>query len=417
MKIIMADNFHYVRGGAQRYVFELSELLISKGHEVIPFSVEYEKNIDTEYKKYFVKGLAYSDLTKDKLSLFEKIRTGLNSIYSFEAKKKIKELIRDVEPDLIHTHSIPYRLTSSIINAAWEENIPVVHTSHEWKAICSNQRLFKFNPPGVCEKCKGFRFYNAVKERCIKGSLSNSIIGCIEAYLCHFNGIYSNKIGILVAPSNFAKEKLIEFGFDSKRVVSIRHNVNIDKFSPNFNYNNYILYYGHLTPQKGISTLISAMKRVNTTSLLVIGDGEMKDGLKGMVETERIKNVEFKDYIYGEELFSHVRNSAFTVMPSIWFETAGLVIYESFALGKPVIGANIGPIPELIKNGITGLLFEPGNIGDLAKNINYLISKPDKIEKMGKKARRFAEKMLNNEHHYKELMKVYKQVLADNRKR
>ena len=416
MKILMADNFYYVRGGAQRYFFELSELLESKGHEVIPFSVDYEKNLDTEYSKYFVKGMTYSDLAENELSIFGKIRTGLNSIYSFEAKKNIKKLIRTVKPDLIHTHSIPYRLTSSIINAANEEDIPVVHTCHEWKALCPNQRLFKFNPPGVCEKCMGFRFYNAVKERCIKNSLSGSIVGCTEAYLCHFNKIYSRKIDRFVAPSNFVKEKLVEYGFDSRRVVFIPYYINLAKFSPNYDFDNYILYYGHLTPQKGVKTLVSAMKGVSATSLMIIGDGELKEELKQMVATQGIKNVEFKDYLLGEEVFSYVSNAAFTVVPSIWYETAGLVIYESFALGKPVIGANIGPIPERVEDGVTGLLFEPGNVDELTDKINHLISRPDKIVKMGEKARQNIEEIQNSDFHYEKLMKVYQQVLANRRK-
>ncbi len=108
-----------------------------------------------------------------------------------------------------------------------------------------------------------------------------------------------------------------------------------------------------------------------------------------------------------------MRNAAFTIIPSIWYETAGLVIYESFAMGKPVIGTNIGPIPELIENGITGLLYEPGNIDELSMKINYLISNTDKIVEMGKRARRKIEKGYNSDIHYEKLMTVYRQVLKD----
>jgi len=411
MKILMADNYWYIRGGAQRYVFELSELLKSKGHEIIQFSAKHRNNISTEYDEYFVDGLTYSDMAENNLSLFSRMRVGLNSIYSFSAAKKLRELIHISKPDIIHTHSIPYRLTSSVIDVARKENIPVVHTCHEWKALCPNQRLFKSNPPIICEKCKNHRFYNAIKEKCIKESLPGSILGCMEAFLCHFRGTYSYKIDKFIAPSIFVKRKMEQYGFDSDRIAYIPHFINPDKFLPSYDFDNYILYYGHLTPQKGVDTLVAAMKEVSATSLLVIGNGELKDELKRIMVIHGIKNVIFKDYILGEDIFKYVRNAAFTIIPSVWFETAGLVIYESFALAKPVIGANIGPIPELIENEVTGLLFEPGNVNDLAEKINYLIGKPDMILKMGRNARAKIEKSYNSDIHYNKLMKVYEHVL------
>ena len=411
----MVDNYLYIRGGAQRYVFELSELLKSRGHEIIYFTAKHKNNISTEYDQYFVDGFTYSDMQESDFSVFAKMRAGLNSIYSFDAAKKFRELIRITKPDIIHTHSIPYRLTSAVIDAAQKENIPVVHTCHEWKALCPNQRLFNFNTPMVCEKCKNFKFYNAVKEKCIKGSFFGSVLGCAEAYLCHFRGTYSHKIDKFIAPSIFVKKKMEEYNFDTNKIAYIPHYFNLDKFSPRYSSDNYIIYYGHLTVQKGIKTLVNAMKNVPKTSLVIIGDGELKEEVNHMISTQGIKNVILKDYILSEDIFEYVRNAAFTIIPSIWFETAGLVIYESFALGKPVIGSNIGPISELIENGCTGLLFEPGNVNDLTEKINYLIEKPDMISDMGKKARMKIEKNYSSDFHYNELMKVYEQVLNSNK--
>ena len=412
MKILMADNYWYIRGGAQRYVFELSELLKSKGHEIVQFSAKHGNNISAEYDEYFVDAAAYSDIAEGNLSLFAKMKAGLNSIYSFNAAEKLGKLIRISKPDIIHTNSISYRLTSSVIDAAGKEGVPVVHTCHDWKVLCPNQRLFKSNPPMICEKCKGFMFYRAVKEKCIKNSLCASIVGSIEAYLCRFRGAYSRRIAKFIAPSIFVKRKMEQYGFDSGKVTFIPHFVCPDRFSPRYDFDNYILYYGHLTPQKGIDTLVAAMKEVSAAPLLVIGDGELKDELKRITAVHCIKNVTFKDYIFGEDIFSYVRNAAFTVIPSVWFETAGLVIYESFALGKPVIGANIGPIPELIENEVTGLLFEPGNVSDLAQKINSLIARPERISEMGKRARMKIEENYNSDIHYDRLMKLYNNILS-----
>ena len=407
----MVDNYWYIRGGAQRYVFELSELLNSKGHEIVQFSAKHRNNVTSEYDEYFADGLTHSDIAAGNLSSYEKMKAGLNSIYSFNAAKKLGELIHISKPDIIHTHSIPYRLTSSVIDAARKENVPVVHTCHEWKALCPNQRLFKSNPPIICEKCKNHKFYNVVREKCIKGSFCGSILGCIEAYLCHFRGTYSHKVDKFIAPSVFVKRKMEKYGFDSNKIAYIPHFINPDKFLPRYDFDNYIIYYGHLTPQKGIKTLVNAMKMAPNVSLLIIGNGELEDELKCMVSTQGTKNVVFKDYIQGENILKYVRNAAFTIIPSVWFETAGLVIYESFALGKPVIGSNIGPIPELVENGSTGLLFDPGNANDLAEKINYLIEKPELILEMGRTARMKIEENYNSDIHYDRLMKVYEHVL------
>ncbi len=412
MKIILANNYFYFRGGAERYFFEVGDLLKSKGHKIIRFSAYHEKNNRTLYSKYFIdKSSVYSDRLDGQISLLGKIRIALNSIYSIEAKKKICELIKDTKPDLIHIHGIPYRLTSSIIDGAKDLGVPVVQTCHEYKTMCPNQRLYNLYARQICEECKGERYYKMIRKRCIKGSYGASLIGCLEAYLCSIKKIYRWKIDHFVTPSNFMQKKMVEFGFSKERISHISNFVFADKYLPAYNNNGYILYYGHFTPQKGLHTLIKALKPTKNIPAKIVGEGYIGEDLRRIKDKYDMTNIDILDFLEGNRLNEVIRNCCFTIITSEWYENSPMTIYESFAMGKPVIGSNIGGIPELIEDGVTGLLFETGNAKDLAEKINWLFSKPEKIVEMGKNARRKVEDEYNEEIHYNRLIEVYKRVL------
>ncbi|HHT9137261.1 MAG TPA: glycosyltransferase family 4 protein, partial [Candidatus Wunengus sp. YC60] len=240
--------------------------------------------------------------------------------------------------------------------------------------------------------------------------------------------IYDN-VDVFISPSNFLKDKFLEMGF-TKEIVHIPNFVDIEKIQIFFADHDIeyaekdisIVYFGRLSPEKGLLTLIEAAKLLsnendaNTKSnikIKIIGDGPMREELQEKVRIEGINNIEFLGYMKGESLFQEIIKSPAAILPSECYENNPISVLEAFALGKPVIGARIGGIPELVKNHETGLTFEPGNASDLAEKITYVLDNPDKVVKMGENARLFVEQNSNAEKYYQALMNIYQSVISE----
>jgi len=411
MKILQINKYYYLKGGVERYMFDVSSMLQNHGHQVIPFAMKHEKNVPTKYTKYFVEYIEFDRETKS--SIFRKIKMGFKVIYSFEARNKLLRLIEKENPDIAHIHKFNNSLTPSILYALKKKEIPIVQTLHDYRTVCPNYNLYDFNKLEICEDCKGHKYFNALRRRCheIGTSYSVSLNIAMESYLYHFLKTYENTIDLFIAPSKFLMKKMIEFGVDRNQIIHIPYFVHYNKYIPNYSNSNYILYFGRLERHKGIKTLIAAMKHVNSLKLYIVGEGSYRNELEKYIEIDNIKNVRLVGYKKGKELNEFIKNSCFTIVPSEWYENYPLVVLESFALGKPVIGSNIGGIPELVYSKSTGMLFESGNVEDLAEKINYLLNNKNLVVEMGKNARKRIEEKYTKNEHYMRLMEVYSKVI------
>jgi len=200
--------------------------------------------------------------------------------------------------------------------------------------------------------------------------------------------------------------KVREMGF-KKKIVYLPNFVDIEEFKPQYEWEeDSIVYMGRLSYEKGVVTLIDAVKGI-PIKLKIIGDGPLRETLISKAEGENIDNVEFLGYKTSNELKKLVKKSMFTVLPSECYENSPRVVLESFALGKPVIGARIGGIPELVMDEETGLTFEAGDRKDLKEKIMFLINSPNRIIEMGKNARKFAVEKFNSDRYYSKLMQIY----------
>lgn len=398
-----------MKSGAEKSMFNTCALLQKHGNQIIPFTMENENNIETEYSKYFVKGIEYENEIKK--NILRKAYLWFKIIYSLEAKNKISKLIMDTKPDIAHIHKFNNTLTPSILYALRKKDVPVVQTLRDYRTVCPNYNMYDFNRGEVCEDCKGHRYFNAVRRKCQKSSYLIGLNIAVESYLCHFLKTYEKTIDLFISPSNFLMQKMIEFGINRNKIVHIPNFVRVERFVPNYNNSNYTLYFGRIERHKGIRTLVDAMKYVTCGKLYVVGDGSYKKELEEYTKNNNIEHIHFLGFKSGEDLIEIVKESLFTVIPSEWYENCPRSVLESFALAKPVIGANIGGIPELINDGCDGMLFESGNIGDLAKKINCLFKNRNTVIKMGKNARQKIEKKYNENIHYEKLMEAYRRVL------
>lgn len=403
MRVLFANNYYYIRGGAERVFFDEIKMLETKGHQVSHFSRHFEKNYSSEYSKYFAPNFEYLNAIG-----IGKISAALKLIYSIECRRYFGTLLESFKPDIVHAHNIYGRLTTSILDEANRRKVPVVMTLHDYKLICPSYLLF--HNGCVCERCRGKKFYHCVIQRCHKKSITASIVYTVESY---FNQIFDKYkiVRYFICPSKFLLEKHLQIGISEKRLVYVSNFIEPKNFVPDYTDSNYILYSGRLSMEKGILTFLEAVKSLDII-LRIVGEGPMKEEYEKFVRENKMNNVIFEGYKSGEELKDLWRKALFVVSPSEWYENFPISILESFAYGKPVVGANIGGIPEMIIDGETGLLFTPGDSEELKEKISYLLSNLSIITEMGKKAREKVEKEYNPDIHYLNLMNVYKRALS-----
>ena len=406
MKILMIDKYYFIKGGAERCFFELKQLLESRGHKVVPFSMKHPKNFPSKYTPYFVENIDFNPS-----SFIQKVYTGIQSIeriiYSKQAQDRIRKLIRKTKPDIAHLHMIDHQISPSILSVLKNEGIPVVQTVHTYKPICPNYRLYNERRGEICEKCINGSYYHAILTRCHKNSYFASMLVALEMYIHRSLKLYQRFIDLFIVPSQFIADKMINAGFDKKKIFLVYHFLNLKEYSYSKKNGNYFLYFGRLSQEKGLITLLKAMKKVKGSFLKIVGDGPMRPVLENYVQNNKLKNVEFLGSLDGEPLKEIISESSFVVVPSEWYENSPMVIYESFAIGKPVIGSRIGGIPEFIDHGQNGYLFEPSNDQELGYWINYLIKRKNLCVAMGKAARKKALNLFNENLHYHQIMDLY----------
>jgi glycosyltransferase involved in cell wall biosynthesis len=406
LRILIGHNRYRISGGDDRVAWESASILEKKGHCVIPFAMAHANNWESSYGEYFVSGINYGDVR----FTISNLKTAVRMIHSFESSKKIGLLIGKVRPDVVHVHNIYGRITPSILPVVKQQGIPVVMTLHDYKLICPSYSMV--NNGVVCERCKGGRYYEAIKTRCHKDSYLASSLYSIEAIVHKFIKIYERNVDYFITPSKFMMNKMIEFGMPADKFVHIPNFIDVGTYIPKYGGSDYILYSGRLSREKGIYTLLKAMMRVKSAQLAIAGDGRLRKDLEIFVATYRIENVQFLGHLSGSTLANTLRNSNFVIVPSEWYENCPMAILEAFAYGKPVIGARIGGIPELIDDGVDGLLFDSGNVDDLRSKIEGLLCDPAKVAKMGRQARKKVEARYNSGIYYHRLISVYEMAIS-----
>lgn len=361
MKILMVNKFFYIKGGSETYYFALKRKLEEEGHQVIDFSMKDEKNFASPYSDFFVNNVDYSRNS----SFSSKLKMASNIIYSQEAKKKFESLVLKEKPDIVHLHIFQHQISPSILDICKKYNIPTVYTAHDLKMICLNYKMMHHGK--VCEDCKYGRLYYCAFNKCVKDSFSKSCINTIEGYLHKWRKSY-DAIDFIITPSDFYRRKFIEFGVNSERVVHISNFLDREKplVKKRDDKERYFLYFGRLSEEKGILTLVKAMKDVDS-HLYIVGSGPLKTEIERYIENKKITNIKMFGFKSGQELIDIVGNAKAVVLPSEWYENGPYSAIEALQLGRPIIGADIGGIPELVDGN--GYLFERNNVDDLTEKI------------------------------------------------
>jgi len=405
MYILLINKFLYPKGGEAVYTLNLGELLGERGHKVIYWGMDHPQNPIYPYSDLFVSYHDFNELS----GFIEKLKAGINILYSLEAKEKIEKLLKRKRPDIVHLNNIYHQISPSILDIFARHDIPTVMTLHDYKLVCPSYMMMVEGK--ICEKCKEGRYYWCFLKKCTKSSYLKSLLNTFEMYLHHKILHIYDKVNVFIAPSMFLKSKIEEMGFGGK-LVHLPNFINLDRFEPSYSWEEKtMVYFGRLSPEKGLFTLLKAVNKLKVR-LKIIGEGPIRREL----EKKAGENVYFLGYMPHRSLKGEIKKAMAVVLPSEWYENYPFSILESFALGKPVIGSAIGGIPELITNGKTGFLFEPGNVEDLADKISQLMKDRKLIKEMGKYAREKVEQKCSPETHYEKLMKIYKSAIRKHNK-
>lgn len=409
MKILQINNFHYRRGGSEAVYFNTAELLKKYGHEVIFFSSKMPDNLPCEQSKYFVSNI--NDIPRWK---------GLhNYFHNREAKAKLEALILAEKPDIAHAHLFWGNISPSIFSVLKKHKIPLIHTAHDYRMVCPAY-TFTDIQGSVCEKCRGQHFYWCAAKRCSKGSALESFVMTAEIYFR--NSFYSpvNNLDGVIYVSNFSKQKHLQYNTNFSEVPSLVLYNFVAQSNRHYlaqNERRYFLYFGRLSHEKGLHTLIEAFRQMPEASLKIVGTGPEEKDLIDYVCVNKIANIEFMGFKTGDTLKKLVAEAAFVLVPSEWYENNPMTIIEAYSMGVPVIGAKIGGIPEILPDGKTGFLFAPKDAADL-KNVVTRASQlnASDYKAMRDNALQFAADNFDERLHYQKLIDFYEKIISIKRK-
>ena len=388
MKVLMINKFLYPNGGSETYIFKIGEWLEKNGHEVQYFGMEHAgRCVGNRVNAYT------SDMDFHGGSILSKLTYPIKTIYSSEARKQIRKVLDDFKPDVCHINNFNYQLTPSIILEIkkWNKNCRIVFTAHDYQLVCPNHMCNNPNTHQNCEKCLGGHFINCTKGKCIHGSTAKSAIGTMEAMLWNGNGVYKN-FDKIICCSEFLKKKMDTNPVFAERTIAL-HNFVEKVENKDVEKKDYVLYFGRFSEEKGIGTLIQATKELPDVQFIFAGTGPLESEINGVAN---IKNVGFQK---GDALEQLIREAKFSVYPSEWYENCPFSVMESQMYGTPVLGADIGGIPELIRVGETGELFESGNKEELKSEIREMGNEQYKVDSVSFDA---------VDEYCQKLMKIYK---------
>lgn len=401
MKILLVNKFFYIKGGAETVYFQERNMLKQAGVEVIDFSMQHENNFPSDYADYFVSNVDYHKGN----NLLGGIKTAVNFIHNAEACKKMQKLLEKERPDIVHFHNIYHQLTPAIIKVARDFGCKTVLTAHDYKIVCPSYSMLRDGK--VCDSCITGTVFNAFRYRCQDGSASKSLLLSLEATWQYIAKNYQT-LDVIVSPSEFLRGVIKRTLSDSRIDVIVN---GIDDSLPvgDITDKGYLLFVGRLSREKGAESLLRAHQQMaSKIPLKIVGHGPLYNQL-----IEQYPNAEFLGYVQqGEGLDHLIKHARAVIVPSECYENCSMSVLEAMSFARPVIGARIGGIPEQIRDGVDGVLFEPGNVEELASVLDDFAQSPEKAYLMGRNAReRLCEKYALRKH-MDTLLNLYQELLS-----
>jgi len=396
MRVLLVNKFWYPQGGAEAVVFRTKELLEKAGHTVAVFGMRHPKNIFQN--DYFVDEVNYNNI-----SGWGKLKFAWRFISNAQARNNFERLVKDFHPDVVHLHNIYHQLSFSLLDITRKLNIPVVMTLHDYKMISPNYNLYL---RGKIDESACAHPFRCILNNCMENT-GWSWLAVLENYYRRWKN-YARQIDHYISPSNFLKDKFVQYGFAADKIAVVANPYNARAVAAETPDDGYILYFGRLAKEKGLDTLLAAAQKTPQIKYAIAGAGPEETRLKKFVENNNLANVDFLGYNTGARLEDIIARARIVVLPSVWYENYPLSVLEAQARSKIVIASDIGGIPELVDEDF---LVPPGDGMALASAIEntYRLSAPER-QAIGRTLRARVEANNNSEQYLNQLIMVYEEA-------
>jgi glycosyltransferase involved in cell wall biosynthesis len=386
MKILLAHNFYQLPGGEDQVFAQETELLRSRGHQVLVYQ-------------------ASNDQVKGQNPLV----TVANTIWNQRTHRELRHLMQREKPDIVHVHNTFQVISPAIYYAANEEGIPVVQTLHNYRLLCPASTFFRDG--NVCEDCLGKSVpWPGVLHSCYRGSKLASAAVAVMLATHNYKQTWSQTVSAYIALTDFARNKFIEGGFPAEKIFVKPNYLQTDP-GPGDGKGNYAFFVGRLTPEKGISTLLEAWRQIgNDFPLQIAGDGPLASDVEKA--SRAMENVTWLKWLPRAEILQRMKDASVLILPSTWYEGFPMIISEAFAVGLPVIASNLGSMSTIVDHQRTGLHFESGRAAALVEAVRWWCAHPAEASFMRTEARLEYETKYTAEENYAQMMNIYDSVLV-----
>ena len=402
MKIIQAHKYYYLRGGAERYLLDISKRLEAQGHEIIPFAMKYSQNLETPYERFFVSQVETERTRFD----WQGLRTFGRMLYSFEAKKKMDALIKEVQPDLCHIHNIYGQISPSILDTLHKNKIPVVITVHDHHLVSPSYNVWA---QGCGPEDIPHGIIRATFSRFHKDSFAASFAQVLAFRLHQMFGIYKHKVDLFLCPSVYMRRRLIAAGFPAQKVRALHNPVDTEVIRPSYQHRGYFLFVGRLSPEKGGAMILHLARLLSDIHFKIVGSGPEQERLEQ--KGKELKNVEFLGFRTGDALQELYHGAIAVLIPSRVQENFSYTALEAHASGKPVIGSEVGGMGEIVQDRVTGFLVKPLDLHGWSEAVMRLYYDEDLQKQMSLAAREWVEKRFTIRAHDEQLMRLYEEAI------
>jgi glycosyltransferase involved in cell wall biosynthesis len=406
MKILHINKFFDLNGGTEAYVHGLIQRQQAAGHEIRVLSTRSEKNLSVPQGSHLVQR---NDL-RDLRGVIEPARKASSFLWNREARREMEALLDEFRPDIVHLHNLYHHLSSSVLGPIRSRHIPCVQTLHDLKLACPNYRMF--TEGSVCERCKGGRYFEAVKHHCLTASTLPNVLAALEMGMTKLFQSYERTVQCFICPSQFMSDKMSAWGEPQSKMRVVPNPADVSEVRATLD-GEYLLYVGRLSFEKGVDTLIKALAALPETKLHIAGIGPQEAELRVLVASLKLQNVNFLGFLRKEEIRAAHRHAKALLVPSIVYENASIAALDAMGDGLPIVASRIGGLPELVEPGVNGWLVDPQNVEAWSRTLKEVWETP--LASLKEKGKQSHEKVVSRHAwpvHLAGLDKIYAEALA-----
>jgi glycosyltransferase involved in cell wall biosynthesis len=390
MKVLIIHNSYQQPGGEDVVFAQECQLLESYGHEV----VKYQRS---NHEIEAMSGLQRLALTKD-------------IIWSAASNRHVRDVLRAEHPDLVHIHNTFMMVSPSVYRVCQEMGVPVIQTLHNFRLLCPAFSLFRDGH--VCEECPTSGLWRSVWHGCYRDSRFMTANVALMLQIHRASQTWNDSVDTYIALSEFARQKFVDGGLPSGK-LRVKPNFVCPDPGERDRPGDYAIFVGRLSPEKGVTTLLAAWELLKLPiPLVIVGDGPLRPSLEEQSRKRDLSTVKFTGRLTMDQTRRAIRQAAFLIAPSLWYEGFPMIICEAFACGTPVLCSRLGTMQEVVTDQDTGLHFAPDKEEDLAGKVEWAWSNRNKMISMGKAARRTYESHYTAEKNYEALMQIYHETMS-----